>query len=160
VPGFVHQLEQLVREQHLDARVRLETVEGCVTVVRSEPLADALNSLYQSRDAPRIDESWTIDESGRRRRNETLWAGPQLFRGAARELELAYVAGAYARYGHGEDLRFANARQKVALIASLLNELGCANVHVESTEGVIPQTNTIHFEPTPELRGRMAHPPL
>lgn len=160
VPGFVHHLEEVAREQRLDTRIRLETLQGCITVVRSAALADTLNALYQKRDAPRIDQSWTIDSSGRRRRNETLWAGPELLRGMPRDLKLAYVAGAYARYGTGDSMRFANAQRKVALLVALLNELGCANVRTESTQGFIPQTNTIHFEPTPEVRAWFERPPL
>jgi hypothetical protein len=159
VPAFVHQLEQLAREQQLNASIRLEPRQDCLTVVRSAALADALNALYQKRDAPRIEHSWTIDASGRKRRNETLWAGPELFRGVTRELKLAYVAGAYARYGQGEVLRFANARQKVALLVALLNELGCSNVRTESTQGFIPQTNTIHFDGCPDVRQSIDRPP-
>jgi hypothetical protein len=57
-------------------------------------------------------------------------------------------------------MRFANAQQKAALIAALMNDLGCANVHVESTQGLIPQTNTIQFQPTPEVRAWLERPPL
>jgi hypothetical protein len=160
VPAFLHQLEQLAREQQLSASIRRETVEGCFTVVRSAPIAAALNSLYQTRDAPRIEQSWTIDESGRRRRNERLWAGPELFRGVPRALKLAYVAGAYNRYGKGNwRMKFANSQQKVALLVALLNEFGCSNVRTESTQGFIPQSNTIRFDECPDVRQAIERPP-
>jgi hypothetical protein len=47
------------------------------------------------------------------------------------------------------DLIFANSLKKAALISQLLDDLGARDVRVESTVGFIPQTNMVHFTPTP-----------
>lgn len=150
--AFRRQLERLTREQGLAANIRLEMVQRCLTIVRSSVLADALNALYRKRQAYSIDERSMTDTAGRRRRLTTVWVDDQLFLGVKRELKFAYVAGAYARYGAGDSIGFANSQQKVAVLVSLLKELGCSNVRTESTEGRIPQTITIYFQPSAELR--------
>jgi hypothetical protein len=146
------QLERLAKEQGLPTALRLETRQGCLTMVRSTGLADTLNAMYRKRQAPSADESWTTDATGRRRRLETVWVDEQLFLGVERDLKFAYVAGAYARHGSGDSLQFANSQHKVTVLVELLEELGCANVRTESTQGFIPQTNTIYFQPSAELR--------
>ncbi len=115
-------------------------------------LANSLNALYRKRQSPSINESWTEDATGRRRRLETVWVDDQMFLGMERDLKFAYVAGAYARYGVGDSMRFSNSQHKVALLLALLKELGCSNIRTESTQGFIPQGNTIYFQPSAELR--------
>ena len=66
-----------------------------------------------------------------------------------RRRALAYVSGAWRRYQRGGDLVFANSQKKAALIADLLHHLGARDVTVESTVGFIPQTNIVHFTPSP-----------
>jgi hypothetical protein len=66
-----------------------------------------------------------------------------------RRRALAYVSGAWRRYQRGADLVFANSQKKAALIADLLHDLGARDVTVESTVGFIPQTNMVHFTPSP-----------
>jgi hypothetical protein len=83
---------------------------------------------------------------------ETVWVDEQLFLGEERDLKFAYVAGAYARHGAGDSLQFANSQHKVTLLAELLKELGCSGIRTESTQGFIPQTNTIYFQASAELR--------
>lgn len=46
---------------------------------------------------------------------------------------------------------FANGKEKADLIAQLLVALGCHAVRVESTFGLIPQANIVHFIPTDEV---------
>lgn len=46
---------------------------------------------------------------------------------------------------------FANAQDKAKLIGQLLTYLGCQDVRLESTFGLIPQTNVVHFQPTEEV---------
>lgn len=149
---LMRQLDRLAREQDLPVAVRRDTAQGCLTLVRSSVVADALNAMYRDRDTPPIEQSWTTDSSGRRRRLTTLRVDERLFRDVDRELKLAYVAGAYARFGSGGTLRLANSQHKVAVLAALLKELGCSGVHTESTRGFVPQANTIFFEPSTELR--------
>jgi hypothetical protein len=72
---------------------------------------------------------------------------------------LAYITGAWLRYGRGSDLVFANAHDKAVLIAQLLTMPGCRNVRLESTFGQIPQTNTVRFDPSEELSSRLENVP-
>jgi hypothetical protein len=152
VSVFRRQLERLANEQGLTTAIRQETVQECLTMLRSAVLADNLNALYRKREAPPVDQSWTTDASGRRRRLETVWVDEQVFLGVERDLKFAYVTGAYARHGAGDSLRFANSQHKVSLLVDLLKELGCSSIRTESTQGFIPQTNTIYFQPSAELR--------
>jgi hypothetical protein len=69
-----------------------------------------------------------------------------------RRRALAYLAGAWARFRHGPDFMFANAREKATLVAQLLTDLGCRRVRLESTFGLIPQGNAVHFQPTNEVK--------
>jgi hypothetical protein len=68
-----------------------------------------------------------------------------------RRRALAYLAGVWLRYGRGPDFVFANARDKAQLVADLLHDLGCHGIRIESTVGLVPQGNTVHFTPTDEV---------
>jgi hypothetical protein len=73
--------------------------------------------------------------------------------------KLAYLAGAYSRYGYGESFVFANADHKVILIIDLLNDLGCLLVtHI--TSPTIPRIHRIYFQPTEEIREWLTRPRL
>lgn len=152
VPVFRRQLERLAQEQGLKAEIRQETIQGCLTLVRSLVLAEAVNAMYRKREEPPIEQSWTTDAEGRHRRLGTLWIDDQVFLGVERDLKFAYVAGAYARYGTSDSMRFANSQHKVTLLVALLKELGSSNIRTASTEGFIPQGNTINFRPSAALR--------
>ena len=156
VTVFRRQLERLAQEQGLKAEIRQETIQGCLTQVHSAALAKALNAVYRKREEPPIEQSWTTDAAGRHHRLGTLWIDDQLFLGLERDLKFAYIAGAYARYGAGDSMRFANSQHKVAVLAALLKELGTSNIRTESTQRFIPQTNTIYFQPSAELRTWLA----
>jgi hypothetical protein len=66
-----------------------------------------------------------------------------------RRRALAYVSGAWRRHHRGADLVFANSQKKAALVSELLNDLGARHVTIESTVGLIPQANLVHFTPSP-----------
>jgi hypothetical protein len=68
-----------------------------------------------------------------------------------RRRALAYLAGAWARYRRGDDFVFANAHDKATLVEGLLSALGCSRISLESTYGLIPQANIVHFQPTDEV---------
>jgi len=125
---------------------------------------DELNSCYRvdasDRDAVRTDADGQV-----RRTARTLET--RLFMRAAvvavdehglpesiffRRRALAYLAGAWLRYGHDPDFVFVNAREKVQLVASLLSSLGCHEIRIESTVGLVPQGNAVHFTPTDEVK--------
>jgi hypothetical protein len=68
-----------------------------------------------------------------------------------RRRALAYLAGAWARYGRGNDFVFANAHDKATLVEGLLSDLGCSRISLESTYGTAPQANIVRFQPTDEV---------
>jgi hypothetical protein len=68
------------------------------------------------------------------------------------QLKMAYVRGAYARFGRGNAIGFANARHKALVLAARLRDLGCSDIRVESTSGYAPQTNVVHFSPSDDVR--------
>jgi len=156
VTVFRRQLERLDQEQRLKADIRQETIQDCLTRVRSAVLAEALNAVYRKREEPPIEQSWTTDAEGRHHRLGTLWIDDRVFLGVERDLKFAYVAGAYSRYGAGDSMRLANSQHKVAILAALLKELGASGIRTESTQGFMPQTNTIYFQPSAELRAWLA----
>lgn len=75
----------------------------------------------------------------------------------SRTSKLAYLAGAYCRYGDGEYFVFANAHHKVILIIDLLNDLGCLSITLE-TSPTIPRIHKIHFQPTEEIKEWLTYP--
>ena len=72
-------------------------------------------------------------------------------------LVLSVIRGAYARYGRANAIGLANAHHKAVVLATLLGDLGCADVRVESNSGFVPQTNVVHFSPTAEVRRMLRH---
>jgi hypothetical protein len=174
---FRDAIVKLAKEQGLEPSVRSETTQGCLISYRSKPIAERLNSCYQYQASS---DFVAQGSDGTYRWTASASLGLHLFLRSDRNLErgvdlpdevfhrrraLAYVAGAWTRYGHGADFVFANAQDKARLVAQLLTSLGCRAVRIESTFGVIPQTNVVKFEPTGELRewlqrsGRAAGPP-
>ena len=162
---FKRTADALAREQRLEPDIREEIVQGCLTDYYSRTLAPRVDSCYRYSLTREI-QAETPD--GQLRRTASASLGGELFtppgaisgtrtaRGLSDDLflrrrALAYLAGAWARYGRGRDFVFSNARSKVDLIARLLVDLGCTNMRVESTVGLIPQGNAVHFEPTAEV---------
>jgi hypothetical protein len=151
---------QLAREQQMEPPAREDDADHIY--FRSRSLAERLNSCY----------AYTMT-------NGSLFEGPvrvmlrategtlpiELFKRSGvtmmdpgggisdnvlhRRRALAYVSGAWRRYQRGADLVFANSQKKAALISQLLDDLGARHVTVESTVGLIPQANMVHFTPTP-----------
>jgi hypothetical protein len=161
---FRRYIGKLAQEQDLDPTVREETIQKCLVVYYSRPIADRLNSCYRYKMTDQV-MAHAPDGTYRRTANPSF-AGAGLFaRGSGRVVSknglsdeayfrrraLAYLAGAWARYGRGGDFVFANAREKATLVSGLLLNLGCNNIRIEATVGTIPQANFVHFEPTGEV---------
>lgn len=155
---------KLALEQGLDPAVREETIQQCLVSYYSKPIADRLNSCYRYEMTDQV-LTRAPDGTYRRTANPSL-LGAGLFarsgRGVVtdaglsdeasfRRRALAYLAGAWARYGRGNDFVFASARDKATLVSGLLMNLGCHDIRIESTVGTIPQANYVHFEPTEEV---------
>jgi hypothetical protein len=162
---FRGRLEALAVEQGITADVRQQVVQECLTSYHSRILADRLNSCYRYQltipsTAP---TSVPTLRSSAASLNQGLFYRSGVDRGApegglsdtvfARRRALAYLAGAWARFGHAPDFVFsAYYSDKAEFVAGLLNNLGCRNVRVEHTMGLIPGGTFVHFEPTSEVR--------
>lgn len=152
--------QRLATEQHLE-EPSLDESDGALTF-HSRPMTERLNSCY-SYD---LSSGWRQQgphgtmvrgtggalptESFRRGGTVTLDpAGGESNDTLYRQRALAYVSGAWLRSHRGADFVFANNEKKSARIAGLLHGLGASRVTIESTVGLIPQTNMVHFTPTP-----------
>jgi hypothetical protein len=161
---FRRVIVKLAQEQRLSPAIRDETIQQCLVSYHSKTIADRLNSCY-SYQATNDTAMQATDSTYRRMATASL--GRHLFlrtghgtgRGNGlpdevfyRRRALAYVAGAWTRYGRDADFAFANAHDKATLIAQLLVDLGCRDVRLETTFGFIPQSNRVHFLPTAEVK--------
>jgi hypothetical protein len=158
------QLQKLAAEQGLDPAIREETDASGRALFRSKPLADRINSCYryQMTNATAVqgrDGSYVRMTQAPLRIDLFMTGRGGAVRGGGlpdeifhRHRALAYLAGAWTRYRHGDDFMFANSKEKATLIAQLLTNLGCHRVSLESTFGYIPGSNTVRFVPNDELR--------
>jgi hypothetical protein len=163
---FQRLLVKLAKEQGLQEEARKEVVAGGLVFFYSRQIADRLNSCYTYQLST---GSMVPGSDGKYKRAASGSLQMSLFMKSARERAsdellsrrraLAYITGAWLRYGRGSDLVFANAHDKAMLIAQLLTMLGCRNVRLESTFGQIPQTNTVRFDPSEELSSRIENAP-
>jgi hypothetical protein len=165
---FRRLIVKLAGEQGLDPTLRDETTQQCLISYHSRGIADRLNSCYQYQ-ATNDEAIRAADGTYRRTASASL--GNYLFlrdgHGAGRgnglsdealhrRRALAYLAGAWTRYGSGDQFLFANSHEKATLIAQLLTGLGCHDVRfVEVTLGA-PHTNWVRFEPTEEVKEWLA----
>ena len=139
-------LRRLAEEQQISPAIR-EVDRESVTYLHSAHLRNALDALYEDR-----------REGGFSERPEGMlpvlnfYVSASMFPADRRDLKLAYLSGAYARYGRGNAIGFANAHHKAIVLADLLRDLGCGDVRVESTVGYAPQTNVVYFSPSGEVR--------
>jgi hypothetical protein len=145
-------IRRLQREQQLADDLREAVVQECLLWFHSPTLARELNRMYASREP-----SGMFDTSGGRMREQiTLKATRDLFARVGREARLAYLAGAYYRYGQDDGtMRFANAAHKADLIADLLREAGATAVMRETFKG-LPHTNIVRFTPSAALKAAFA----
>jgi hypothetical protein len=162
---FGTQLDRLAREQELGGTARAERFQDCLTVFRSRPIANRLNSCYRYR----MSSDTVVEVSdGLHRRMARASLNPYLFvpagTGNARVMSsasvdrrraTAYLAGAWARHGRGTRFVFANSSEKSRLIGSLLTALGARDVRLDVTSGFIPATTIVRFDPSEDLRLRL-----
>jgi hypothetical protein len=167
---FRRYLDELARDQGIDPTIRQETTQGCLVSYHSKALTDALNSCYRYTPSG---SSWTVASDGTRRWLATGVLNDRLFYTGSggtygrdglsdsafyRTRALAYLSGAWTRYGEDQSFHFANADDKAKRIAQLLVDLGARNIRLESTYGLIPRTNWVHFEPTQQLLDWLQRP--
>jgi hypothetical protein len=160
---FARELAALASEQHLDVNVPRSVLEQGHVEFRSVALAERINSCYRYRLSSEL-LALGADGWYRRTANATLDRRLFLVPGEVprqsedaidRSRALAYVAGAWVRYGASTPtpvFRFANAHKKARLLVELLRGLGCENVCLFTRSDVVPNGNAIYFQPTEELK--------
>lgn len=144
-------LRRLLREQRLTDDLREELVQECLPVFRSAELARELNSMYVSREAVGMFDT----SGGRRRQIVVLKATQAMFERVGDNERVAYLAGAYYRYGHEGAFVFANAGHKADLIADLLDAVGVKAIERHTVAG-LPNGNTVRFGGLQELQALFA----
>jgi hypothetical protein len=145
---FLEYLRRLTAEQQIRTEIEVQTRQECLVSYSSREVARFLNSFYRYELS---DEVKSIGDDGTYERTANAFTTMEAFPASCRECKLAYLSGAYTRYGVDDSFWFANSQRKAALVAELLRDLGCRNVRIESSEGLIPQSNRVIFEPSPEV---------
>jgi hypothetical protein len=144
--------ETTQREQGLEADLREETIQSCLTRYYSPSLSRRVRSCFKAEDlGPNRSLSLAIfvRENGGRPAFITERGLPDdVF---YRRRALAYLSGAWARFHHEKDFAFSANRGKAELVAQLLDHLGCERISIESTVGYVPGGNFVHFQPTAEV---------
>ncbi len=148
---FEAALLRLAADQHLEPRLERtirQAGEACRIQFRSPTLSKGINSLYAYRFGSGIQSQ---GEDGRYHRTAALRVTDGMIRPYGREAQLAFLAGAFARRSRDGEFFLINAEHKAELIGRLLTGLGCSDVWVRSTEGLIPRTTLVSFVPTAEV---------
>ena len=145
---FRKALSTLMYAQGFETEIREELSDNGFTEFRSRPLAEALNTLY----VERLTMGKALMPDGSQKPIAQAMVSAAMFAQAGPNDKLAYLRGAYRRYGSGQTFTFANARHKATLIAELLIELGCNDVVLDSSKDSIAQTNIVRYVPSEEVR--------
>ena len=149
---FRSHLVKLAEERGITTAIGEETEGGC-TSFHSRELTELIDGCYEVD----FSKSPFITLDPEPRRAEAHISGKAFEQRGATE-KLAYLAGAYARHGHGNTFRLANARHKAEVVADLLRELGCLEVTLSLTNpGYVPAIHEVAFEPSEDL-GRWLQP--
>lgn len=152
--GFRRVLARFTREQGLVDDTAEEVVQGCLVYYRSSTIATALNSVYEDH---RRGAGIARTSDGFRREITVLRISSQVFEHVGRGGIMAYLSGAYYRYGRDNAFVFANAHHKADVIALLLERVGVEGIRRQTFEG-IPNTSVVHFRASPDLMKKLREP--
>lgn len=147
VQAFVFRayLDSVCADQGIETTIREERRDEVLISWHSPDLTRLINSFYLYRISG---HEVIVDRDELPERSGSL--SYRLLAHADRGLKLAYLAGAWFRYGQDDHFRFANSVGRTDLVAKLLRDVGCTGVRKHSRSG-IPATNTIQFNSTPDL---------
>jgi hypothetical protein len=138
---FLAYLKQVNREQNINCEIRIEKIDQGHFRIISQEMNRLLNSFYRF-----------AEEKGNWDHLTHLDYEP--FEGRDRTLKLAYLAGAYLRYGMAMDgyrISVANTPLKALLVSRLLQEIGCEGVSTAHHPDYILSPTSVSFEPSEEL---------
>jgi hypothetical protein len=151
-------LEQLAREQGIDAAITRRVNDEGDSWISSPTLAPIINSRYEmeSRDLPWRDDGPEIVEIttmyfGRLREPIFPPQGQYPYSPEGRNSRLSYLLGVYVGNGKRTTINFGNSDHKAELVTSLLKEVGCPYVSWSFDSGYIPNWNKIRFRPSWDL---------
>jgi hypothetical protein len=147
---FRRVLSRLAREQGLRDDVRERVFQECLTEFGSLDMRLALDSFY-------VDRRTTGIFTPNRKEVISLRATYDMSYGMGRDAKLAYLSGAYQRYGRESTFGFANAEHKADLVARLLTEVGATEVCQVNTRDSIPNGNFVNFSASSELMTALAN---
>ncbi len=147
VPAFVFRayLARLAEEQGIETAIETRWNE-CLVSFHSKALASFINGFYSVESS----SGYVDTDEGKKQ-----FARARLPLSAVDDrdpvLQLAYLAGAYSRYGSSGQFGFANSGEKRNRVATLLKNTGSDVTDVTSKEG-LPARNEVHFSPNAALR--------
>ena len=146
VPVFRDMLRRLVREQQLSNDLSESIVQDCLLSFRSHGLAARIDRLYRDR------RSTGMFANPGRHEIVARYVSRDVLATEPREHVVAYLAGAYQRFGQGDSIVLANAEHKAQLIAEWLVQVGATNVRHETMRETVPNGNVVSFRASPALR--------
>ncbi len=143
---FKAYLSKLVEQKAITTVIRTEVTEGQHIVFYSRELTELIDGSY-SFDFSKGQAASFVGSS----RATQAYISKEMFRDRAPADKLAFLTGAYIRYGKGDSFRFVNAHHKANLVAELLKEFDCGDVKV-SLSGAIPKTITVSYIPSAVIK--------
>ena len=138
-------------ENEIKTHLGIEITDGEHIIFRSSELSALLNSQYKWQLSGYVD----IDSvTGKvKQKGKVGYISKKNFKSDNRDESLSFLAGAYARFAKDNQIFcFVNAKHKADLVAELLKEFGCKNVLLSHSEGYVPVTYFVSFEPTEEVK--------
>jgi len=138
-------LDRLAREQGLPSTVETKWRQDCLVSFCSPDLSAFVNQFYSF-----SHESSVLTDQGRKQMAHADGLSYAQFEKRDRALKLAYLAGAWFRYGRDGHYKFANNASKMRLVKQLLDDTGARDVRTTSRES-LPFQNEVYFQPTDEL---------
>lgn len=139
---FGEYLKMLATEMKINTVVQERIVQECLADLYSHELNEIINSYYKYK---------FNTKSSNEKDTASAFISKDIFQEDDTKSRLAYLSGAYLRYGDGNSLTIYNARHKADLLVDLLKEVGCTDVVLDSLD-TIPVTSNISFHPTDETK--------
>ena len=160
---FESHLRSLVSEYNLQTEIKRELANSRHIYFLSEEINDLICAFYIEKGLTDSDSKGVpkyIDEQGychyaHGMINKSAFpprTSARPLTGAAQETRLAFLTGAYARYGNANRFRLANAGHKARVIEELLIDLDCPWLQLTKNFRGVPYVNEVEFEMTEEMK--------
>ena len=144
---IVAYLSRLMKEMDISNDIEIRRRQDLLVILHSKSMSEYLNSFFD--DHP---EDW----KGFYRTNKdyrAVYLPYSIFDNVNRSAKLAYLAGAYYRFGRDNRISLANGKKKADLISRLLENVECPTPkRTHSAIGAAPVVHYVDFQPTNELK--------